>query len=47
MNFAANITGAQTIVKSGSLTIPAGSVPGGNSTNPFSYTFVFRYTLPL
>lgn len=41
MNFAANITGAQTMVKSGSLVIPAGSVPGGNSTNPFSYTFAF------
>ncbi|WP_265428139.1 T9SS type A sorting domain-containing protein [Chryseobacterium sp. YIM B08800] len=41
MNFAANITGTQTMVKSGSLTIPAGSVPAGNSTNPFSYTLVF------
>lgn len=41
MNFAANITGNQTMVKSGSLTIPAGSVPGGNSSNPYAYTFVF------
>lgn len=41
MNFAANITGSQTMVKSGSLTIPAGSVPAGNSSNPYAYTFVF------
>lgn len=41
MNFAANITGSQTMVRSGSLTIPTGSVPGGNSSNPHAYTFVF------
>lgn len=41
MNFAANITGTQTMVRSGSLTIPAGAVPGGSSSNPYAYTFVF------
>ncbi|MGD1320000.1 T9SS type A sorting domain-containing protein [Chryseobacterium sp. 2R14A] len=41
MNFAANIVGTQTMVKSGSLIIPAGSVPAGNSSNPYAYTLVF------
>lgn len=41
MNFAANIVGTQTMVKSGGLMIPAGSVPAGNSSNPYAYTLVF------
>lgn len=41
MNFAANINGTQTMVKSGSHTIPAGSIHGGNSITQFNYTFVF------
>jgi len=41
MNFAANIVGTQTMVKSGNLMISAGSVPAGNSSNPYAYTLVF------
>lgn len=41
MNFAGNITGTQTMVKSGNLAIPTGAVHGGNSTDPYSYSLVF------
>ncbi|CAD7810647.1 hypothetical protein CHRY9390_02214 [Chryseobacterium aquaeductus] len=41
LNFAANIVGNQTQVKSGSLVIPAGSMTSGSDPNAFSYSIVF------
>lgn len=42
LNFAANITGTQTLVKSGSLLIPAGSFTSGSDPNAFSYSLAFN-----
>lgn len=42
--FANNFVGAPTVVRSGPLTIPAGSYPGGLSPNPFGVPITF--TLP-
>lgn len=41
LNFAANITGTQTMVRSGSLVIPAGSFTSGSDPNVFSYSLDF------
>jgi hypothetical protein len=42
LNFAANVTGTQTLVKSGSLVIPASSFTVGADPNNFSYLLVFN-----
>ena len=42
--FADNIVGAQTLVRSGSLTIPAGSFPVGTAPHPFGPTIDFAST---
>ncbi|MGI9012813.1 MAG: PEP-CTERM sorting domain-containing protein [Phycisphaerales bacterium] len=43
-NFASNIVGAQTLVRTGSLAIPAGSYPGGGSPNEWGLKIGFdRY----
>ncbi|KQT16330.1 hypothetical protein ASG31_12495 [Chryseobacterium sp. Leaf404] len=41
LNFSANIVGTQTMVKSGSLVIPAGSLTAGSDPNAFSYALMF------
>lgn len=41
LNFALNVVGAQTTVKSGGLVIPAGALVAGSSSNAFSYQLVF------
>jgi len=41
LDFAANITGAQTMVRTGALIIPAGSLTSGGDPNAFSYNILF------
>jgi hypothetical protein len=41
LTFAANVVGPQTLVRSGSLTIPAGTFPSGGSPNNFGYEITF------
>lgn len=41
LDFAANITGAQTMVRTGALVIPAGSLTSGSDPNAFSYNILF------
>ena len=41
LNFALNVVGTQTLVRSGSLIIPAGSFTVGSTPNAFSYDIVF------
>ncbi|MCX8524071.1 T9SS type A sorting domain-containing protein [Chryseobacterium formosus] len=41
LDFAANITGAQTMVRTGALVIPAGSLTSGGDPNAFSYNILF------
>lgn len=41
LNFAANVVGPQTQVRSGSLVIPAGSLTSGSDPNAFSYDLTF------
>ncbi|MBB4806276.1 hypothetical protein HNP38_001548 [Chryseobacterium defluvii] len=42
LNFAANVVGTQTQVRSGSLMIPAGSLTTGTDPNAFSYVLTFN-----
>ena len=41
LDFAANITGTQTMVRTGALVIPAGSLTSGGDPNAFSYNILF------
>lgn len=41
LNFALNVVGPQTTVKTGSLVIPAGAIVAGNEPDPFSFKIVF------
>lgn len=41
LDFAANVIGTQTMVRSGSLVIPAGSFTAGGDPNAFSYSLMF------
>ncbi|WP_262148925.1 T9SS type A sorting domain-containing protein [Chryseobacterium foetidum] len=41
LNFTANISGTQTMVRSGALVIPAGSLTSGGDPNAFSYNIMF------
>lgn len=41
LNFAANVVGTQTTVRSGNLIIPAGSLTSGGDPNAFSYAITF------
>lgn len=41
LDFAANVVGTQTMVRSGSLVIPAGSLTSGGNPNAFSYEIAF------
>ncbi|MFL9834380.1 T9SS type A sorting domain-containing protein [Chryseobacterium terrae] len=41
LDFAANVTGTQTMVRSGALIIPAGSFTAGSDPNAFSYNLMF------
>lgn len=41
LNFAANVVGTQTQVRSGSLQIPAGALTVGSNPNEFSFKITF------
>ncbi|GGD13244.1 T9SS type A sorting domain-containing protein [Flavobacterium orientale] len=40
-SFPSNVVGAQTLVRSGGLSIPAGAFPSGSNPNPFGFQIVF------
>ena len=42
LDFAANVVGTQTQVRSGSLVIPAGALTVGSNPNDFSYKIIFN-----